>query len=240
VAAGRYYPDGAEPLRSMIESLLDDVDMPPDDRLAPAYLVPHAGYGVSGATAAHVYARLRRHGAEIERVVILGPRHGASTEGCAAPSAATWATPLGRTPIDVTSIRMLFGDGHIQFDDDAHYLEHSLEIQLPFIQAAVPHAMVIPLLVGPAPAEDIVVTLSALDDLPGTVVIVTSDLGDANSAGRTLLSILEMAPGRIGIRDACGVHALRGVIGWASHRGLRAELLARAQDYVACAFIDQA
>jgi hypothetical protein len=70
------------------------------------------------------------------------------------------------------------------------------------------------------------------------VVIVTTDLGDARSAARTLLSILEMTPERIGIRDACGVHALRGVIGWANHRGLRAELLARVDDHVACAFLD--
>ncbi len=237
MAAGRFYPDRPTTLRTTIESLLDAVDVPPHDRLAPAYLVPHAAYNVSGAIAANVYERLRRHSAEIERVVLLGPRHGAMVQGCVAPSAESWATPLGRTPIDVTSTRMLFGDGHIQVDDEAHGREHCLEIQLPFIQAAAPHAMILPLLVGPASAEDMVVTLSALDHLPGTIVIVTSDLGDESTSARTLMSILEMAPGRIGIRDACGVHALRGVIGWANHRGLRAELLARNGDHAACAFM---
>jgi MEMO1 family protein len=236
IAAGRYYPERSSTLRSLVESLLDAVDVPDGDRLAPGYLVPHAAYGASGPTAASVYARLRRHSAEIERVVVLGPRHGAALDGCVAPSADTWATPLGRTPIDMSATRLLFGDGHIRLDDEAHYVEHSLEVQLPFIQVAAPHAMIVPLLVGPASAEDVVVTLSALDDLPGTVVIVTSDLGGAATAGRTLLSILEMAPGRIGIRDACGVHALRGVLGWAVHHRLRAELLAREGDHVAFAF----
>lgn len=212
--------------------------MPDRDRLAPAYLVPHGTYQASGLVAAQVYTRLRHHSDEIERIVLLGPRHGEEIAGCIAPHAATWSSPLGRTPIDVETIRMLLADGHIRIDDEPHYAEHSLEIQLPFIQAAVPHAMILPLLVGPAAAEDIVLTLSALADLSGTVVIVTTDLGDARSSARTMLSILEMAPERIVSRDACGVHAVRGVLGWANHGGLRAELLARDGDHVSFAFYE--
>ncbi len=211
--------------------------MPFDEPLAPAYLGPHEAYSVSGRIAAHVYARLRRHSANVERVILLGPRHRAPIDGCVAPSAQNWATPLGRTPIDVATIRALYGDGHILLDDDAHTREHSLEIQLPFIQVVAPHAMILPLLVGPAAADDIVFTLSALDDLTGTVIIVTSDLGDESTSARTVMSILEMAPGRIGARDACGVHALRGVLGWATHRGLHSELLAREGDHAACSFL---
>jgi AmmeMemoRadiSam system protein B len=237
-AAGRYYPAGKSTLRRVVSELLDTVSVPGGDQLAPAYLVPHAAYQQAGLAAAEVYARLRQHGGEIERVIVLGPRHRVPVTGCVAPNAATWSSPLGRTPIDIPTTRMLASDGHIMLDDEAHQVEHSLEIQLPFLQRAVPHAMILPLLVGPLPAEDIVVMLSALADLPGTVVIVTTDLGDSNTVSRTLLSILEMAPERIGIRDACGVHALRGVIGWANHCGLRAELLARAGEHVACAFFD--
>jgi MEMO1 family protein len=217
---------------------LESVRISEDDRLAPAYLVPHGAYQTSGQVAAEVYARLRQHGGEIERVILLGPRHGEAVAACVAPNTTTWASPLGRMPIDIATTRMLVADGHIKLDDDAHCAEHSLEIQLPFLQVAVPHAMILPILVGSAAAEDIVVTLSALADLRGTIVVVTTDLGDARLAARTLLSILEMVPERIGIRDACGVHALRGVIGWANHRGLRAELLARVGDQVACAFVE--
>jgi MEMO1 family protein len=238
IATERFYPARSETLRTVVTGLLDGVRISDDDRLAPAYVVPHAAYHSSGQVAASVYARLRHHGGEIERVVILGPRHGESVAACVGPNVANWSTPLGETPIDVSTNRMLVADGHIKLDDEAHAAEHSLEIQLPFLQVAVPHAMILPILVGPAAAEDIVVTLSALADLDGTVVIVTTDLGNANSTRRTLLSILEMAPERIGIRDACGVHALRGVIGWANHRGLRAELLARLEEHIAFAFYE--
>jgi hypothetical protein len=221
-----------------VTELLDSVSVSDDSRLAPAYLVPHGSYVDSGSVAAEVYQRMRQHGSKIERVVLLGPRHGELGSGYVAPNAATWSTPLGRTPVDIATMQMLVADGHIKRDDEPHYAEHSLEIQLPFLQVAVPHAMILPILIGSTSAEDIVVTLSALADLDGTVVIVTTDLGGARSAHRTLLSILEMAPERIGVRDACGVHALRGVLGWANHRGLRAELLARAGDHVACAFYE--
>ena len=204
--------------------------------------MPHGGYGESGPVAAEVYARLRLHGDRIERVILLGPRHHpAGTEpvaGCVAPNATSWSTPLGRTPIDSATIRALLSDGHLSVDDHVHAGEHALEVQLPFVQAAVPHAMVLPVLVGPAAVDDVVVTLLALADLNGAVVLVTSDLGSADTIGRTLLSVLEMAPERLGNRDACGVHALRGVLGWANHRRLRAELLARRSDHVAFAFVD--
>ena len=239
VAAGRFYPSRKQELRALVAGLLDDIEIPPGERLAPAYLAPHAAYQASGPTAARVYARLRYHSDQVERVILLGPRHSEQVHGAVAANALAWSSPLGRTPVDVTTARMLAMDGHVRLDDAAHYTEHSLEIQLPFIQVAVPHAMILPLLVGPAAAEDIVVTLSALADLPGTVVIVTTDLGTASSAGRTLLAILDMAAERIGVRDACGVHALRGLIGWANHRDLRAELLTRNGDHVACAFVER-
>jgi hypothetical protein len=219
-----------------VTGLLDAVAVGSGNRLEPAYLVPHGPYATSGATAAEVYARLRRHSAEIERVILLGPSHAEPTLGYVASASAAWSTPLGSTPVDEATLRMLIADGHIKCDDELHVAEESLEVQLPFLQVAAPHAMILPILVGVTPAEDIVVTLSALSDLDGTVVIVTTDLGDGSSAGRTLLSILEMAPQRIGVRDACGVHALRGVLGWANHRGLTAELLSRSGDDVACAF----
>ncbi len=237
MASSRYYPDSRSALHEVVAALLEAVTVPDYDRLAPAYLVPHASYQTAGAVAAHVYARLLRHADQIERIVLLGPRHGDEVEGCIAPNAATWASPLGRVPIDVDTVRMLISDGHVRADDAPHHSEHSLEIQLPFIQSVVPHAKIVPLLVGPAAAQDIVLTLAALSHLSGTVVVVTSDLGEPRSAGRTLLSILEMAPQRIGSRDACGVHAVRGVLGWANHEGLRAELLAREGDHVSFAFL---
>lgn len=239
MAAGRYYPKNASSLRALVTSQLDAVDVTAADRLAAAYVVPHAAIPVSGSTAAHAYARLRRHAAQIDRVVLLGPIHHADPEmiGCIVPHSATWSTPLGAVTIDAEMIRMLVIDGHAYADDMVHRAERSLEIQLPFLQVAVPSATLVPILVGPATTEDVLVTLAALaDPSDRTVVIATTDLGGAGSISRTLLSILEMAGERITPRDACAVYALRGLIGWANHRQLRAELLARTGDHIACSF----
>jgi AmmeMemoRadiSam system protein B len=240
--AGRFYPKNPSALRALVVALLDAAHDSDDSRLALAYIVPHASIALSGPTAAHVYARLRRHADEIKRVIVVGPVHDkdAGVIGCVVPRATTWTTPLGRATIDSETVRMLVTDGHARADDTPHRAEHSLEVQLPFLQVATPSAAIVPVLCGSMTPEDMVVTLSALtgtDD--GTVVIVTTDLGAPGTAGRTLLSILELAGERIGLRDACGVHALRGLIGWANHRELRAELLARDADHIACAFVQE-
>src|SRR5690349_23740883 len=93
--AGAFYPADPAELASTVDELLDAVDVPDDDVLAAGYVVPHAGYRYSGATAAHVYARLRRHAAHIRRVVLLGPAHRVRVKGLAAPTTPRWATPLG-------------------------------------------------------------------------------------------------------------------------------------------------
>jgi len=242
-ALGRYYPGTRRGLATMVESLLNNVHVPDGDRLAPAYLVPHAGYGQSGAVAAEVYARLRHHADRIERVIVLGPRHREPVPGCVAPHARSWATPLGRTPIDVTAVADLHRDGHIRVDDEPHVGEHSLEIQLPFIQAATPRATFLPMLVGGGAPADVAVTLLALSDPDGvsagdgTVVLVTTDLGDPATASRTMLSILEMAPERV--EGPCGSAGLRGTLSWANHVGLRAELLTRHGDHAAFGFAER-
>jgi AmmeMemoRadiSam system protein B len=239
VASGRFYSKNANTLRTQVTSQLDAVDVAAVERIAPAYVVPHAPIATSGQTAAHVYARLRRHASKIERVVLLGPIHDqkAVATGCVVTQAVTWTTPLGATAIDTDAVRMLIADGHAYADDLIHRNEHALELQLPFLQVAVPAVAVVPMLVGSATAEDVLVTLSSLT-APGdtTVVIATTDLGEPRSASRTLLSILEMAAERITPRDACAVYAMRGLISWANHRQLRAELLARAGDHIACSF----
>jgi len=237
IAGGRFYPKNATALRALVTLLLDAVDGTAG--LAPAYVVPHGAIAASGPTAAHVYARLRQHASLIERVVLLGPVHDRHAEvtGSVVPQAATWSTPLGSAAIDTDAVAMLVNDGHAHADDALHRDEHALEIQLPFLQVAVPSAGIVPMLIGPTTVEDVIVTLAALTHPgEGTVIIATTDLGEPRTASRALLSILEMAAERITPRDACGVYALRGLIGWANHRQLRAELLAREGDNIACSF----
>jgi hypothetical protein len=233
------YPRNASALRALVEGMLAGVPVSDDDRLAEAYIAPHGPITMSGRISAQVYARLRHHAAEIDRVILLGPSHDVREPltGCIAPAAATWASPLGRVPIDVATVRHMVSDGHVRVDDGPHRAEYALELQLPFLQIAVPDAVIVPVLVGVTSVADMAVTLATMASTERTVVLATTDLGEARTAGRTLLSIVEMAADRIGDRDACGVYALRGLIRWADHRHLRAELIAREADHVACSFV---
>jgi AmmeMemoRadiSam system protein B len=232
--AGSFYPADPVSLASIVDSLVDRAEMADEEAFDAAYIVPHAGYRYSGPTAAKVYARLKRHASQINRVVLLGPAHRVSLKGCAVPSAQRWLTPLGEVAIDPTA-SLLVCDGHAVADDRPHAAEHSLEVQLPFLQRVVPHASVLPVVVGVSTSDDVVVTIAAaVGAAPsGTVVLCSTDLSHylpddeaRRQDARTAQAVLELAPDRIGVRDACGVFALRGLVAWARHSGLRSRQLA--------------
>jgi len=229
--AGSFYPADPATLASTVDELMSTVDVPSDEPLAAAYVVPHAGYRFSGPTAAHVYARLARHAERISRVVLLGPAHRVPLKGCAVPTTDRWLTPLGEVAVDPAA-RTLAADGHAVADDAPHAPEHSLEVQLPFLQRAVPHATVTPVVVGVSTSDDVVVTLAAAV-AGGALVLCSTDLSHylpddqaRRQDARTAKAILDLEPDRIGVRDACGVFALRGTVEWARRAGLRVRRLA--------------
>ena len=228
--AGAFYPADPAVLTSTVDRLMDTVDVPADDELAAAYVVPHAGYRYSGATAARVYARLRRHRVHIGRIVLVGPAHRVRLDGCAAPTTARWLTPLGPVPIEPVT-----GIGGLSADDAPHAPEHSLEVQLPFLQRAVGRDLVIlPIVVGPAIEDEVrdVINAAVAQSPIGTVIVCTTDLShdlDASTAlvkdAITVQAVLDLAPDRIGVEDACGIYALRGLLGYAQRLNLAPGLL---------------
>lgn len=232
--AGRFYPREPARLATTVDQLLDLVEVPEEEPLATAYVVPHAGYPFSGPTAAYVFARLRRHAERIRRVVLLGPAHFVPVAGCAVPAAAAWATPLGELPVvDPDGLA-----GHAAVDDAPHAPEHSLEVQLPFLQRALGRAVPIqPVAVGragPAAVARIIAAAGA-GTPPGTVILCSTDLShyqDVATATRqdaaTATAVTALAPDRVGPRDACGAYALRGLLAWARATGLRPDLLSLA------------
>jgi MEMO1 family protein len=229
--AGRFYP--ALRLAEVVDGLLDSAGVP-EEPVAAAYVVPHAGYRYSGPTAAQVYARLRHHAAEVQRVVLIGPSHYVPLTGCAASSKAAWLTPLGEVPVDRAAVDGLASAGYATVDDLPHEREHALEVQLPFLQRALPSGVpVIPLAVGASGPDDVLATLLAAVR-PGTLVVCSTDLShyltlDAAQQRdeRTAQAVLDLAPERIGSGDACGQYALRGLLAWARHHDLRPNLLHR-------------
>ncbi len=140
--AGSFYPDDPKELKESIrESYLHPLGpgvVPPTEKEQTGVLAcvcPHAGYQYSGPVAAYSYlwlSGLRKP----ELVVIVGPNHYGIGSGVATYREGSWETPLGRVPVDPeASAQIVKLTGLVDFDPEAHRREHSLEVQLPFLQA---------------------------------------------------------------------------------------------------------
>jgi AmmeMemoRadiSam system protein B len=128
----------------------------------------------------------------------------------------------------------MVADGHAIVDDRPHESEHSIEVQLPFLQRALGAVPVLPIVIGSSTVDDVAVTLAAAVALApaGAVVLCSTDLSHylpdeqaRRQDRRTLRAVLGPSPELIGVRDACGVFALRGLVGWARHDHLTPRLL---------------
>lgn len=148
--AGRFYPDDPGRLRVAVDSLLAGGQ---EQKIrARACMVPHAGYVYSGAVAGEVYRRL-----EIPaRVILLGPRHFPRGASLAIFSDGAWQTPLGTAPIDhLLAEKIARAFPLLREDAVAHSTEHSLEVQLPFLQRLAPTFAFVPIVIGPAHWEQL-------------------------------------------------------------------------------------
>ena len=133
--AGLFYPADRSELRSAVEAAVADAgDAGEAGPVPKAIIAPHAGYVYSGPVAGSSYARVVPARGRVIRVVVLGPAHRTPDAGVAASSAGAFATPLGELPVDTESRDALVDAGLVALRDDAHAQEHSLEVQLPFIQ----------------------------------------------------------------------------------------------------------
>ena len=147
--AGRFYPDDPGRLRSAVDSFLAGAGEEKKIH-ARACLVPHAGYVYSGRVAGEVYRRMEIPG----RVILLGPRHFPRGAPFAILSDGAWQTPLGMAPIDrLLAEEIVRAFPLLRENAAAHSAEHSLEVQLPFLQRLVPLFAFVPIVIGPAQWE---------------------------------------------------------------------------------------
>lgn len=229
--AGTFYPGSANALRRIVTALLAAV--PAVRAPSPkALVVPHAGYVYSGPIAASAYARLRPVRELVRRVVLLGPAHRVPVSGLATSGSDTFDTPLGSVPLDRDVIERLERLPQVRRNDRAHAPEHSLEVQLPFLQIVLERFSLVPLVVGEASDRDVEEVLRLAWGGPETLVVVSSDLShylEYESArrtdGETARAILALAADRIGDDRACGRVPVRGLLARAAHQNLHAEQL---------------
>ena len=171
--AGSWYPADAAVLNDLVDELLAEASAAQVASLL-GLIVPHAGYRYSGVVAAAAYQRLRD--VPCDRVVLLGPSHRQAFAGVAVLEGDAFETPLGLVPIDPV-VREVAQSGLVCADATLFEDEHSLEIQLPFLQRVQPHAAVVPLLFGDLSAGDLSAVAAILTPLAGdrTVFVVSSD-----------------------------------------------------------------
>ncbi len=142
--AGSFYSADPEALRRHLVELTQD-RMPPPGPQAIAVVVPHAGYVYSGRVAAATYTSVRLP----RRMAILCPNHTGLGEPIAVDEEGEWQTPLGRAPIDTPLARAILERcRQARVDGVAHRREHSLEVQLPFLQHLVGEFRFVPICIG--------------------------------------------------------------------------------------------
>lgn len=230
--AGAFYPGDAESLAVEVASLLQEAGRGAADGTLPkAVVVPHAGYIYSGPVAASAYARLQAARGRVRRVVLLGPCHRVAVRGLALPGVSAFATPLGEIPIDREAADAARQLPQVTVSEPAHAFEHSLEVQLPFLQAVLGEFALLPLAVGDATAEDVAAVLERLWGGDETLIVISSDLSHYlpyDIARRvdsvTARAILAMQH-TLDHSQACGATPLDGFLLAAKRRGLAAELL---------------
>lgn len=228
--AGLFYPDDPRALGRMLDHYLAEAH--PEAPTPKAVIVPHAGYVYSGPIAASAYACLGAARATITRVLLLGPAHRVPFRGLAASSAERFETPFGAVELDRVGIECALALPQVRLLDEAHALEHSLEVQLPFLQRVLDHFSLLPFVVGEATADEVAELLELLWGGPETLIVVSSDLSHYHGyavAQRldalTSRAIESLQPQEIGYEQACGRNPINGLLEVARRRGLHAQTL---------------
>lgn len=227
--AGTFYPGDPTVLASTVDGLI--ASRSGDDGPPPkALVVPHAGYVYSGPIAASAYARLVQARDRIRRVVLMGPAHRVPFEGLALPEANAFETPLGVLPVDVEARDSVRGLAGVILSDEAHRDEHSLEVQLPFLQRVLGDVSLVPFAVGDVSADTVARVLDALWGDDETLILISSDLSHYLSYDVAQSADARTAERIVGRRvlehhQACGATPLNGLLLEARRRNLKSEVL---------------
>ena len=228
--AGAFYPGEEQILNRDLDVLLAKAPAA-HGPLPKALIVPHAGYIYSGPIAASAYRRLAAGRGKITRVVLLGPAHRVAVRGLALPLAHAFTTPLGLVRIDQDACRRLLELKQVVLSAATHAQEHSLEVQLPFLQKVLGDFELVPLVVGDATDAEVAQVLETLWGGPETLIVISSDLSHYLPYAQaqridqhTSDMILNLQPG-ISHAQACGGTPVNGLMLAAKQHGLKAELL---------------
>ena len=248
--AGVFYPGDAAELSRSIDGYLAAATNRPIANLK-ALICPHAGYPYSGPVAAHAYKLLA--GLDFQTVVLLGPSHYAQFQGGSVAAADAYATPLGTVEISPKAKSLARCPPYVleakclvqrpgwwtqaskpapeAGEDTPDTWEHSIEVQVPFLQKTLKNFTILPVVFGPTdPAAAARVLAEHLDDT--TLIVASSDLSHylpyaqaKEMDARTIRNICALETSRLGHDDACGLTPVLTLMHLARLKGWQAELL---------------
>lgn len=195
--AGGFYPGDRRELQDMVDRFLTHASSKSAEGKLLALVVPHAGYRFSGGVAAESYRQLK--GSDVKTVILLGPSHHLSFNGAAVYADGEFGTPLGNVPVDKRVAGQLIDEkAGIAFNREPFAKEHSLEVQLPFLQRVLPGVSIVPILIGNPTRESYLRLTERLTGVlrkaPGVMLVVSSDLShyhDSDTAGRMDRSVTD-------------------------------------------------
>lgn len=228
--AGLFYPANKDQLAHTVHNFLSAARSWPLTDIK-ALIVPHAGYIYSGPVAATAYAALIPQVAKIRRVILLGPTHRVAVRGLALPGADAFSTPLGCVKLDSEAAKRIAHLPQVCTSAPVHALEHSLEVQLPFLQSILADFTLIPLAVGMTSPEEVAEVLEILWGGQETLIVISSDLSHYlpyetcqsvdNETAQAILNLQQPIP-----HDrACGGTPVSGLMLAARHHHLTPHLL---------------
>lgn len=232
VVAGMFYPANPDVLSDIIRQQLESAAYPATPCIPKALIVPHAGYIYSGEIAASAYQYLEPVCDTIKRVVLIGPSHRVGFNGLAMSSADYFATPFGKIPLDHKYQAKLSNIAGVIAFDQAHAEEHSIEVQLPFLQQILNEFSIVPLVAGNASPELVSQVIETLWDGPETLIVISSDLShyhDYHTAQRldnaTSQAILKLDFAAVHSNNACGCVGINGLLKFAQKHTLTPSLI---------------
>jgi len=184
ILAGTWYPGLPQELARMVKGFLSKASPAAIPGRLRAIIVPHAGYRYSGQVAAFAYRLLES--SSYKRVILIGPSHRAAFPGVSVNLQSGYQTPLGTVKVDVAVARKILEAGpDVHFYKDVHSMEHSLEIQLPFLQTVLHNFSIVPILMGTQDFNTCKmlsnVLIRIMPSLKDTLLLASSDLSHYHS-----------------------------------------------------------
>ncbi|MDQ7000436.1 MAG: AmmeMemoRadiSam system protein B [Mariprofundus sp.] len=231
--AGLFYPGEARELAAFVAAFLHDATarLPAALPVPEAVIVPHAGYIYSGPTAGFAYAAAALKGAMISRVVLLGPAHRLAFYGMALSGYDAFATPLGDVRLDTGAIQQLLTLPGVHVNDAAHAQEHSLEVQLPFLQTVLGDFSLVPVCIGSVPPDAVARVIESLWGDKNTLFVISSDLShyhsydEARALDRLSIDTILAMRDELNHEQACGATGINALLSVSGRHGLTAKLL---------------